>query len=160
MRKIACFAAPALFAAALAAPLLAAGPRTPAPSPADVVRTRIAGLRELGAAFKNVSDGMRGDPQIILIQQSARQIKNASNAMNGWFPAGSGPQRGIKTAAKPEIWTRAADFNTAKANFARQADAFQAAAASGNVANIRSAFRQLGGTCKGCHDPFRVPEQN
>lgn len=160
MRKIGFAAAPALLALALAAPLLAAPPRTQGPSAADVVRSRIAGLRELGAAFKNVSDGMRGDPQIILIQQSARQIKNAANAMHGWFPAGSGPQPGIRTAAKPEIWTKPADFNAAKANFSRQADAFQAAAASGNANTIRGAFRQLGGTCKGCHDQFRVPPQN
>lgn len=160
MRKIGFAAAPALLALALVAPMPAATASTPAPSPADVVRTRIAGLRELGAAFKNVSDGLRGDPQIILIQQSARQIKNASVAMNGWFPAGSGPRPGIKTAAKPEIWTKPAEFNTAKANFARQADAFQAAAASGNADTIRGAFRQLGGTCKGCHDQFRVPEQH
>ncbi len=160
MRKTGFAAASALLAAALAAPLLAAQPRAQGPSPADVVRTRIAGLRELGAAFKNVSDGMRGDPQIILIQQSARQIKNASTAMNGWFPAGSGPQPGIRTASKPEIWSKPAEFNAAKANFARQADAFQAAAASGNANTIRGAFRQLGGTCKGCHDTFRVPEQH
>ncbi|MGE3691507.1 MAG: cytochrome c [Novosphingobium sp.] len=155
MRKVAAFTL-----IVLAAPLLAAAPGSPAPSAADTVRTRIAGFRELGAAFKNVSDGMRGDPQIILIQQSARQIKNSSAAINNWFPAGSGPQRGIKTSAKPEIWTRSAQFAAAKANFARQADAFQAAAASGNASTIRGAFRQLGGTCKGCHDQFRVPPEN
>lgn len=160
MRKFGFAAAPALLAMALVAPLLTATAGTPAPSPADAVRTRIAGLRELGAAFKNVSDGIRGDPQVILIQQSARQIKNASVAMNGWFPAGSGPQRGIKTAAKPDIWAKPAEFNAARANFARQADAFQVAAASGNADAIRGAFRQLGGACKGCHDQFRVPDQH
>ena len=160
MRKFGFAAAPALLAVALVAPLHAAAAGSPTPTAAEAVRTRVAGLRELGAAFKNVSDGMRGgEPQVILIQQSARQIKNASAAMDGWFPAGSGPQRGIKTAAKPEIWTQAARFAAAKANFARQADMFQAAAASGDAATIRGAFRQLGGACKGCHDQFRVPPE-
>ena len=68
-------------------PLLAASPMA---SGADAVRTRIAGLRELGAAFKAVNDGLRGDEiQTVLIQQSARQIANAARQQYGWFPAGS-----------------------------------------------------------------------
>ncbi len=171
MREVLPVLFPAIALALAAAPLLAQstnGARSrpaarvtlapsPAPRPADVVKSRIAGLRELGAAFKNVSDGLRGEPQIILLQQSARQVKNASTAMNGWFPAGTGPQPGVKTLAKPEIWTRAAEFQTAKVNFARAADALQTAVASGNANAIKGAFRQVGGACKGCHDPFRTP---
>lgn len=137
--------------AGIAAPLLAA--------PADQVRTRVEGLRELGASFKTVNDGLRSpEPQTVLIRMAARQIRNASTAMRGWFPAGSGPQPGVKTAAKPEIWTRAADFRRAQDAFAAQAAAFQTAANGGNVDAIRAASRSLGGTCKGCHDQFRVPK--
>jgi cytochrome c556 len=135
----------------IAAPLLAA--------PADVVRQRIAGLRELGAAFKNVNDSLRGEPQLIVIRQSAREIRNAAQAQYRWFPAGTGPNPAWKTAAKPEIWAQAAQFRTAQDNFARQADAFQRAAQTGNVDAIRAAARTLGGTCKACHDQFRAPEK-
>jgi cytochrome c556 len=94
----------------------------------------------------------------VLIQMAARQIRNASNAMRNWFPAGSGPQPGVKTAAKPEIWTQAAAFRQKQDAFAAQAVAFQNAANSGNVDAIRAASRSLGATCKGCHDQFRVPK--
>jgi cytochrome c556 len=137
-------------AALIAAPLLAA--------PADQVRARIDGYRELGAAYKNVNDGLRGDVQTVLIQQSARQIRNASRAQYSWFPAGTGPQAGVKTAAKPEIWARSAQFKAAQDAFAKQADVFQRTAASGNAAAIRAEARKLGATCKGCHDTFRVPK--
>lgn len=137
--------------AGIAAPLLAA--------PADQVRTRVEGLRELGAAFKAVNDGLRSpQPQTMLIQMSARQIRNASQAMYNWFPAGSGPQPGVKTAAKPEIWTQAAQFRQKQDAFAAQAEAFQRAAGSNDVAAIRAATRSLGETCKSCHDQFRVPK--
>jgi cytochrome c556 len=137
--------------AAIAAPLLAA--------PADQVRTRIEGLRELGAAFKAVNDGLRSSqPQTMLIQISARQIRNASSAIYNWFPAGSGPQPGVKTAAKPEIWTQAERFRQAQDAFAAQAAAFQRAAGSNDVDAIRAAARNLGGTCKSCHEQFRVPK--
>lgn len=137
-----------LLLAGLAAPLLAA--------PADQARTRIDGYRELGAAFKAVNDGLRSPaPQTMLIQMSARQIRNAATQQYNWFPAGSGPQPGVKTAAKPEIWSQAARFRQLQDTFAAQASAFQRVAGSGNVAAIRTAARSLGASCKACHDQFR-----
>ncbi len=142
----------ALVLGIVAAPLLAA--------PADTVRTRIAGLRELGAAFKNVNDGLRGgQAQTIMIQQSAREIRNAAQAQYQWFPAGTGANPAWKTAAKPEIWAQAARFRAAQDNFRAQADAFQRAAMSGNATAIRASARTLGASCKGCHEQFRAPEK-
>jgi cytochrome c556 len=134
----------------IAAPLLA--------TPADSVKSRIAELRELGASYKAVNDGLRSPmPQTMLIQISARQIVNASKAQYGWFPAGSGAEAGVKTAAKPEIWTQAAKFKAAQNAFAAQAQSFQRAAAGGNIDAMRAEAKKLGLTCKGCHDSFRVP---
>jgi len=126
-------------------------------APTNIVGTRIAGFRELGAAFKAVNDGLRGEPQTILIQQSARQIRNAASQMPGWFPQGSGPRPGVKTASKAEIWTQQPKFKAAQDAFIAQAARFQQVANSGNAAAMRVEARKLGATCKGCHDSFRVP---
>jgi cytochrome c556 len=150
MRKIHPIALGALALGAIAAPLLAA--------PADQVRARIANYRELGAAFKAVNDGLRGSElQTVLIQQSARQIRNAARAQYTLFPAGSDASAGVRTAAKPEIWQQPLQFKTAQDNFARAADAFFAVASRGDADAIRTEARKLGGTCKGCHDTYRVP---
>lgn len=159
---IAALSAVALIVAAT--PLVAATSRTrraatpPPPTPAEIIRTRIAGYREMGAAFKNINDGLRAsEPQMVLIQQSARTIKATSQAQYRWFPAGSGAAPGVKTLAKPEIWSKHAEFRAAQDALARAAAALETAAMSGNVDAIRAASRGLGGACKGCHDPFRVP---
>jgi cytochrome c556 len=137
----------------IGAPLLAA--------PADVVRARIAGLRELGAAFKNANDALRGgEPQTIMIRQSAREIVSAARAQYQWFPAGTGPNPAWKTAARPDIWTQTARFRAAQDNFARAADAFQRAAMGGNADAMRSSARTLGATCKACHDQFKNQEKS
>ena len=150
MNRLRLYGASLLFVALAAAPLAAA--------PGDVVRTRINGFRELGAAFKSVNDGLRAsEPQTILIQQSARQIRNAASAMPGWFPRGSGPEAGVKTAAKAEIWTQAPKFKTAQTAFITAASRFDAAVNSRDIAAMRMSSRALGATCKGCHDSFRVP---
>lgn len=134
----------------LASPLLA--------SPADDARSRISNFRELGASFKTVNDAIRTpEPQVMLVQIAARQIVNASRQMPGWFPTGSGPESGAKTKAKAEIWKQGAKFKQAQDAFSAQAIKFQQAAQSGNVTIMRAAARNLGMTCKGCHDSFRQP---
>lgn len=123
---------------------------------ADQVRTRVAGFRQLGAAYKSVTDGLRaGD--VAKVRLASGQIGAAARGMPGWFPRGSGPQPGVKTLAKPEIWTRGGEFRAAADAFARQAQAFQRTAAGGDLNAIRGESRKLGATCKGCHDSFKVP---
>lgn len=148
MRKLAIITL-TVSSAALTLPVLAAA--------SDSVRTRIAGFRELGAAFKSANDGLRGEPQTVLLQQAARQIRNASKQQYGWFPAGSGPKAGVKTAAKPAIWSSPTKFKVAQDAFAKQAEIFQKAVTSGNAATMRTEARKLGGTCNACHDTYRVP---
>lgn len=143
------FALISLIAVTAATPLLAAG--------SDSVRARIHGYRELGAAFKAVNDGLRGTPQTVLIQQSARQIRNVAREQYSWFPAGSDASAGVRTAVKADVWSRPVPFRAAQDAFARQTEVFQRAAAGGNVATMRAEARKLGGTCKGCHDGFRLP---
>ena len=140
-----------LLAAIAATPLSAGAP--------EIARSRIESYRELGAAFKTVNDSLRGDEvQTVLIGQAARHIRNASQGQYGWFPAGSGPQAGVKTKARPEIWTQAARFKAAQDAFAKAASDFQKAVASRNPATMRAQAKALGASCKGCHDSFRTRE--
>ena len=142
----------AMLALLCAAPLAAA--------PGDIVTTRIAGFREVGAAFKNINDELKSaTPQTYVIQISARQIRDYARQQQGWFPAGSGPKPGVKTAAKPEIWSQPAAFKAAQDGFTAQANSFATVAASGDVAKMRAAAKTLGQSCGTCHRSFRVEEQ-
>lgn len=131
-----------------ATPLLAA--------PQDAVTARTAGYRALGAAYKAVNDQLRsGSPQMPAIQAAAGRIQAAAKAQYGWFPQGSGPAAGVKTAAKAEIWSQPAQFKAAQDNFTAQAAVFAKAAASGNAAAITAQSKQLGAACSSCHRAFR-----
>ena len=68
----------------------------------------------------------------------------------------SRPEAGFKTEAKPNIWTDNAKFAAAAANFQTQAGKLQTVAAAGDVEAIKAQFRATGGTCKACHDVYRV----
>jgi cytochrome c556 len=165
MRKFKIVALTMVALGVAAAPLIAGTSRAPrsrpaAMVPADVIKARQAGFKELGGASKAVRDGFAASEMpMAIMQQSANKFKATAAAMPRWFPAGSGGTATLKSAAKPEIWSKPADFRTALNNFSTQANAFHAAVATGNADNIKAAFRSLGGTCKGCHDQFKVEER-
>jgi len=139
----------ALAAGLASAPLLAAA--------ADVVRARVEGLRELGASYKNVNDELKkDDPNKMILQISARQIRDIAGQQYKWFPAGTGPQPGVKTKAKAEIWSQGAQFKAAQDAFNKQANDFFKLASAGDVATMKTQVRRLGATCSGCHRNFRV----
>ncbi len=141
----------ALAIVAVAAPLLAA--------PADAVRARIAGLRELGGAMKGINDALRSsEPQTAMIQQNASKIANSARNMPRWFPANSAPRPGLETWAKPEIWSKPAEFRAAMNAFTTQAAVVQRVSMGTDTDAIKAEVRKLGGTCKGCHDQFRTPK--
>ncbi|WP_234151880.1 c-type cytochrome [Sphingobium sufflavum] len=139
--------------------LICAATASLAAVPADSVRSRVAGYRALGAAMKGLTEGVRqGDAGSPRLQAAARDIVAASKAQYRWFPQGSGPQPGVKTAARAEIWGNAPAFRTAQDNFARQATAVERAVAAGDASALRGEIRKLGGACKACHDQFRTSD--
>jgi cytochrome c556 len=130
-----------------------------AAAPADVITARQRNYKAIGRAMKEIGDQLKtGSPSVPTIQADAKVIAGLAPKVPTWFPAGTGPEAHVKTGALPSIWRNNADFQTAAKNFAAAADSFNAVAAKGDVAQIRDAQRALGGTCKSCHDRFRLKE--
>lgn len=128
-------------------------------SATDIIKTRQQGLKELGAAVKLVRDQLQtGNPDADKIKAAAVNVRKAADAIATWFPQGSGPEAGVKTAAKPEIWSDAGGFTTATHNFVEQAGKFVQVANSGDATALAGGVKALGQTCGGCHDKFRVKE--
>jgi cytochrome c556 len=121
------------------------------------IATRQAGYKKIGAAFKAINEELRKDaPDTKLIASNAAVINAQAGQVPRWFPAGSGPEAGFKTKAKPAIWSDSAKFGAAAAKFQTEAGKLQTVAAAGNVDAIKAQVRAVGGTCKGCHDSYRA----
>jgi cytochrome c556 len=87
----------------------------------------------------------------------AEGLKKISAAMDKFptlFPAGSGPESGVKTAALPAIWPNKADFDARAKQLQKDADA-AAKAAPGGMDGFRTAFLAMGKTCQGCHEKYQ-----
>lgn len=120
------------------------------------IKTRQAQLKKMGKAFKTISDELKASgPDRAKIRSAAATLPRAATGMVNWFPRGTGPEAGVKTAALPDIWKNKPDFNDKVAAMQDAAAQLQAVAQKGNVAAIAAQFRTTGGKCKDCHDKYR-----
>ena len=128
-----------------------------AASAAEVVKARQKGLKALGAAFKTIRDELKGDsPDAAKIRQASVDITQAAGAIDRWFPAGTGPDSGVKTDAIPEVWTDPAGFTTAREAFVREANKWAQLGNGTDVSAWKEGAASLGQSCRGCHDKYRV----
>lgn len=88
-----------------------------------------------------------------VVKKNATTILEKLKEAHGLFPEGTG---GGTTRAKAEIWTDRAGFDQAMKD--SQAAATAMAAVTDEAAFL-AAMKALGGSCKGCHDKYRLPRQ-
>jgi cytochrome c556 len=60
------------------------------------------------------------------------------------------------TKAKPQIWAEKAKFNEYAEKMQAEMAKLDAAAKTGNLDSIKAAVGAVGGSCKTCHDAFRM----
>ena len=131
-----------------------------AATPQEAQKARHEHYEKLGDAFKAVRDNSKGDsPDWTALEKAAQTVAEASVDQQQWFAKGTGPEAG-KTRALPEIWTRAEDFTAAQKMLSDRAPKLLAAVKAKDLAGVQAAFKEVGGSCKNCHDNFRSPEDN
>jgi cytochrome c556 len=142
------------------ATLLAGAALAASLSGAEAAKARMDHMKALGAASKALGDQMRsGAPDPAVVKAQAAKIAAAADAIPTWFPAGSGPESGAKTHARPIVWSDPADFTAARNKLVAAAADLDRAAAAGDMAAVGAALHPVGAACKGCHDKFKVPDK-
>ena len=126
---------------------------------ATVMHDRHERYEEIGKAMKGIGRELKADtPSVEALRRHAGLIARYAPQIPSWFPAGTGPETGIRTRAKAEIWTDNRTFVQRAEAFHAAAERFNQAAQAGDVAAMRAAQPGLSDSCKNCHDRFRAPE--
>jgi cytochrome c556 len=144
--------------------VLAAGvalAQTPASPGAQAVAQRQQNFKQLGRAFKGLMDEMKTPaPDKAVLAANATKMNDLAKQEASWFPKGSGPEAGVKTGAKPIIWSDPQGFAAAVQRLQGETAKLQQIAASGDVAALKVQAQATGGACKNCHDKYRVPDRD
>ena len=137
-----------------AAPAQDAAPASPG---GKAVLARQAHYKELNKAFGGVGAELRKDaPDKAVIAANATTAATLASELPSWFPKGSGPETGVKTAAKAEVWSDAAGFASAVTKLQQETAKLQQTATGGDLDAIKAQFRATAGACKNCHDQYRA----
>lgn len=128
-------------------------------SAADSVKARQQHFKELGGAAKAIGDQFKsGSPDAAIVKAQAAKLSQLAATLPTWFPAGTGPEAGVKTRALPVIWTDGPGFSAAAKNLAVETAKLNALASAGDVAGAGAQMQAVGAACGGCHKKYRGPE--
>ena len=107
------------------------------------------------ARIKSNVEGTYNKEEVIKAANAIQAVANSG--MGALYAAGTDKGTGWeKTRAKPEIWTEQEKLGKAAMAFVKEANEMAKVAAAGDAAASKAQMGKLGGTCKGCHDDFKI----
>lgn len=125
----------------------------------DPIAVRKALMQSMGASAGLAGGMMKGeiDYNPVAAKAALAAINATASSFGDFFPEGS--DMGANTTASPKIWEDMAGFN-------EKLDGLKSAAAAGVAASgkdgpadldaFKAAMGPIFGTCKGCHEAYRV----
>ncbi len=143
------------FVLAAAAATLAAPASAQFAKPEDAIKYRQSALFVMSQHFGRV--GAMANGRIPFDAKVAAENAEivAEMAKLPWAAFGAGTDKGAPTKAKPEIWSDQAKFKESADKLIAESTKLAAAAKTGNLDSIKTAFGATAGSCKACHDAFR-----
>ncbi len=120
--------------------------------PEDAIKYRKSALTVMGTHFGRIGAMVNG--RVPFDAAAAQQNAEIATAMSTlpWQGFGPGTEGG---KAKPEIWKETAKFKELGDDMNKKILALNAAAKTGNLDTIKTAFGATGATCKACHDAYQ-----
>ena len=118
-------------------------------------------MKNNGAQSKAINDFIKeGKGTPADVEKAAAQIADNAKKIPALFPAGTGmAENPGKSYAKPELWQDKAKFDGFVKALGDGAMKLQAAAKTGDKAQIEAAAGDMGKQgCGGCHQAFRAPK--
>ena len=144
-----------LIAAAATLAALAAPASAQFAKPEDAIKYRQSAMFIMGQHVGRLGAMANGkvpfDAQ--LAADNAETVANMSKLP--WAGFVPGTDSGGNTKAKPEIWTESAKFKETNEKLMAETAKLAAAAKTGNLDSLKTAFGSTADTCKSCHDAFR-----
>lgn len=117
-----------------------------------IVKERMEMMKGMGAAMKEIAGMLRGssDYDAGRIKALGDEMRKHAAHMPMMFPEGSNKE---PSEAKATIWTNVEGFKTESAKLAQYAAAL--AESADDKAAAKTAFRNVGQSCKSCHTDYR-----
>lgn len=122
-----------------------------------VIKERHDNFEAIGDSFKAIRTQLEGDsPDMEAIVTAATDLNVAALKIEGYFPAGTSVDDGYDTEALATIWEKPEEFAAAHKRLVDASAEMITIAQSGDAAAVKAQVGVVGGSCKNCHDTFRL----
>jgi len=124
--------------------------------PEDAVKYRKAAFTVMGTHFGRIGAMVNGRVPFdgAVAAANAEVVSDLAKLPFAGFVEGtSGTEKG---QPKPVVWTDRAKFDAAAKKMQDEVAKLTVAAKGNNLEQLKAAFGSTSGTCKSCHDDFRV----
>ena len=132
----------------------AAGAQTPQAE--DVIKGRQGAMMLSGVAMASIKGAIDAGQPLASQRFSTRSLARWAHAVPGMFPAGSGPEAGVPSNARAEIWSDRTGFEARAADYAAAADRLAELAAGDDAAAFAGQWTAVRATCQACHDGYKA----
>ena len=143
-----------LTAAALTAVILSVGMAGAVSANEGALAYRKAVMTAIGGHMKSIVAIIKGQvPFKEHLKGHAHAMAELAKLTSPIFPKGSDMG---DTTISPAVWEKPAEFEKARMAFVQASADLAKVANSGDMDAFMAKFGPLGGSCKGCHKPFRI----
>lgn len=115
------------------------------------VEKRVKRFKQSGGDIQAVFKKHIPAKDFAAVEEAALRMAAWGDEMPDAFPRGSN-----SVGARASLWDNFSDFKAKAEAQATAARNLKAAAGSGDASQIVAAAKKLGGTCKACHDSYRI----
>lgn len=116
-----------------------------------IVEKRVKRFKQSGGDIQAVFKKHLPAGDLAAIEAAAGRMAAWADEMPAAFPKGS-----RSVGANDDLWDNFSDFESKAAAMAAAARNLQSAAAAGDAKSAAAAAKKLGGTCKACHQEYRI----
>lgn len=144
-----------LFAISAIVMALTIGSATAQIKPEDIIKYRQSVYKVMGWNFSPMAAMVKGEKPYdkeAFARHAVIVSQMSPLAMEG-FAVGS--DKGADSKAKPEIWTKSADFKEKMDKMVGETKKLAAIASTGSFDKIKKQFGATGEACKACHDDYK-----
>tara|TARA_Y100001935_G_C17124284_1_gene417335 strand:- start:305 stop:748 length:444 start_codon:yes stop_codon:yes gene_type:complete len=119
-----------------------------------IIKERMEKFQESKNLMRTINKSL-SDNNFDIISQSAEKLNQWASEMHKYFPKGSEASASNKSQASGDIWSDPEGFKKAVKKFEIASAKLIKISQNKNIDDTVSSFREVAGSCKGCHQKFR-----
>lgn len=130
-----------------------------AADPEEIIDYRQGAMQVTKYHFSTIADMLKGKIEYdqAAVEKHADVVQMMSTLVKDEFPEGTDALAG-ETNALLDVWDKPDEFADKVAEFEKTASELKEAAATGDKGELAAAVKDVGASCKACHDDFRRDE--